>query len=105
MKSGLWSWQKRSGVVSCAVSPNGRMAVAGYDAGFFPLLWEVSTGRMIAVLTGAIGEMASVSFSPNGRFIAVEDRKKAIKCWNIEQPKPFQLPLIMRPINIDFALR
>lgn len=58
-------------VGSVAVSPDGKtVASAGGQTGYYPtILWEASTGRELARITGPGREGYSLAFSPDGKAL------------------------------------
>jgi RNA polymerase sigma factor (sigma-70 family) len=58
-------------VQTLALSPDGNTLVAGGDTDGKVRLWDVATGKEIALLQGNKGPVRVVAFSPDGRVLAV----------------------------------
>jgi WD40 repeat protein len=46
-------------------------------------LWEVATGKELAVLTGHRAAVLNCAFSPDGRTLASKSDDRTIKFWNL----------------------
>jgi len=87
-------------VHSVAYSPNGERIVAGagipyHLPGTDPfrtpgdlLIWEASTGKLIASLGGHIGAVWSVAYSRDSRWIASASADGAVIVWDAQTLKP-----------------
>ncbi len=62
-------------VWSVDISRDGKMVASGSDDGYVQL-WEVQTGRLLRTMAPG-GQVYSVAFSPNGKFIATGSRVNA----------------------------
>jgi len=62
-------------------SPNGKWLVEGSDTGEI-LVWDVETGLKSRVLTGHTGRIISLSFGPNGYFLASTAKDHTLKLWD-----------------------
>ena len=70
------------GVVwSLAFARDGRTLAAGLEDKTVRL-WDVTTGKELAVLRGHTDGVRSVAFSPDGRTLACGDRDGAVKLWS-----------------------
>ena len=69
-------------VSSVAFSPDGRTVVAG-SGDKTARLWEVASGREIAVLRGHADAVSSVAFSPDGRTVATGSGDKTARLWEV----------------------
>jgi WD40 repeat protein len=79
-------------VTCCAVSPDGRRLVTGWD---FPdnavRLWDLTTGESVAVLRGHRNRVSSVAFSPDGQRIASSSQDQTVRVWDAVGAKPVAL--------------
>ena len=55
---------------SLAFSPDGKTLAAADLGGRGAFLWDIATGRKLALLSAGIGAVTSVAFSPDGRTLA-----------------------------------
>ncbi|THH00961.1 hypothetical protein EW026_g1650 [Hermanssonia centrifuga] len=81
---------------SClAVDPSGEVVAAGSSDSFEVFLWSVQTGKLLDVLAGHEGPIASLAFSPTGNQLASGSWDKTIRVWNVfgrsHAVEPFQL--------------
>ncbi|HRK95360.1 MAG TPA: hypothetical protein PK694_03475, partial [Rhodospirillales bacterium] len=74
------------GVGSVAFSPDGRALATG-SSDETARLWEVATGKEVAVLRGHEGNVISVAFSPDGRTIATGSSDKTARLWEVATGK------------------
>jgi WD40 repeat protein len=84
---------KLEGVTSIVFSPDGRMLATGADYNT-TRLWEVASGREIAVLRGheerdkqpllaKLEHVTSVAFSPDGRTLATGSADNTARLWEV----------------------
>jgi WD40 repeat protein/DNA-binding TFAR19-related protein (PDSD5 family) len=66
-------------------SPDGNLLVAGMDKNI--AIWNLANGKQIRTFEGHEGNITSVSFSPNGKMIAVADRSDTVKLWDLDDKK------------------
>ena len=73
-------------ISSLAIAPDGKIAATGsYDRTV--ILWQLSTGRVLQVLSGHTGRVHSVDISPDGRWVASSSGDKSIKLWKTSNGK------------------
>src|SRR5262249_29800199 len=69
-------------VRAMAFSPDGRLIASGADDRTVRM-WEVATGRVVAVLRGHEKPVSQVVFSPDGRRLASTDiNDRAVRLWD-----------------------
>lgn len=72
-----------SGVNDVAFDPYGKLlASAGFDKTV--RLWDVNSGKQIAVLKGFADSVSSVTFSPDGRYLVVGCHDGKVYVWSME---------------------
>ena len=73
-------------VVAAAFSPNSSQLLWARDFKIMPVLWDVESGRRLAVLSsreqGHSANIVSLSFSDDGRYIATGDSQGTVVIWN-----------------------
>ncbi|WFE59556.1 AAA family ATPase [Micromonospora sp. WMMD712] len=69
-------------VNSVAFNPDGRTIATGSAAGT-ARLWDVTTGRAIATLTGHTDSVLSVALSPDGRTLATTSIDGTARLWDV----------------------
>jgi serine/threonine protein kinase/WD40 repeat protein len=72
-----------AGVSATAWSPDGqRLAVAGMD--FKIYLWEVATGRRLAVLEGPFSLIMCLAFNHAGNLLVNTSYDNVVRLWNVD---------------------
>jgi WD40 repeat protein len=80
------------------------MASASMDG--TAVLWDLRSGRPLKTFRGNVEGVSSVSFSPDGRTLAVLSgvEKKRIKLWNLSSLREMaELPIRGVPEFLDFS--
>ncbi len=93
-----WEWQRLNyvsdealmtlpghrgwGIVSAAVSPDGRLIASGGDDSPI-IIWDLATGAEVKILRGHAGQVCSLAFSPDGKRIVSGSVDKTIRVWNV----------------------
>jgi serine/threonine-protein kinase len=75
-----------AGVVSLAFSPDGRMVAAGDDNGN-TYLWDVATGKPVALTDPRSQGVRTVVFSPDGKTLCVGDLNHSVYLWDVASGK------------------
>jgi WD40 repeat protein len=71
-------------VNSVAISPDGRQIVAGHNSSPFISMWDAQTGAPTS-FQGHTSEVYSISFSPNGRWIASGSADNKIGIYDVHE--------------------
>src|SRR5262249_49151279 len=84
-------------VNAVAFSPNGQLVASGSEE-FRPKgdpvfkgevkLWDVPTGKLRATLTGHIGRVSALSFSPDGQRLVSAGVDKTARVWDLTKNPP-----------------
>ena len=80
------------GVVSVAVSPDGRRAVSGSIDGDIRV-WDLRVGRELWLLRGHTGAVTGLAFLPNGRQVVSSggDRDHSVRLWDVHAGRQVRL--------------
>ncbi len=70
-----------------AFSPDGRFLVGGSDRVNSIRVWEVVTGRLVAVLDGHTGPVGCLAFSPDGGKLVSGSFDTSVKIWDFPSRK------------------
>jgi hypothetical protein len=70
------------GVSSMAFAPDGRTLAAGRSNDKTVRLWEPTTGRHTATLTGHTAAVRAVAFAPDGRTLASGSNDRTVRLWD-----------------------
>ena len=69
-------------IVATSYSPDGKMAVAGYDDRTI-IIWDAATGRQLVKLVGHTAPLTSGSFSPDGNRAASGSANGELIIWDL----------------------
>lgn len=98
---------------SLAVDPSGEVVAAGSADSFEVFLWSVQTGKLLDVLAGHEGPIATLAFSPTGNQLASGSWDGSVRVWNVfgrsHAVEPFQmnsdvLAVAFRPDGKELAI-
>lgn len=72
-------------MLACAISPDGKVAVAGGE-GAHVSLWDTTMGKRIATLDGHTESVFGCAFSQTGEFVFTAGSDN-VRIWNVEQAR------------------
>ena len=87
----LWEWKIRKKIFHIDIkshskeicfSPDGSYIASVHDKD--AMLWDRKTGHLIDILKGSRHRIMSLSFSPDGKYLATGDQGSYIVRWNME---------------------
>jgi Tol biopolymer transport system component len=70
-----------------AISHDGKTLASAHRTEKVVKLWDLSTGQLLKTLEGHLDELRSVSFSPDGKYIATGSADKTVKLWSMKDKK------------------
>jgi WD40 repeat protein len=76
-------------ISSLATAPDGRLGLAGDEAGNL-LLWELASGRLLRWLDWHRATVVATAFSPVGDFAASGDADGYLSVWDLNEARPLQ---------------
>ena len=82
-------WKTEQDVHSMALSPDGRLLLAGGKQGMLQV-WERETGNLLATYVGHTNNVTCCRFSPDGRWVlsctsgAGPNEESSLRLWNVE---------------------
>jgi WD40 repeat protein/serine/threonine protein kinase len=71
------------GIVSVALSADGRRALSAGEEDLVVRHWDLETGQCLAELTGHIDEVGSIAMSADGRLAVSASGDRTIRVWNL----------------------
>jgi WD40 repeat protein len=74
------SWSQ---FLQMAFSPDGKLFVTTESHDHGMTLWDVATGKRLAVLKGHKEGIDSVAFTPDGKTIATGGNDRTVRLWNV----------------------
>lgn len=74
-------------VNTLAVSPDGSRAVTGSEDRM-ARVWDVATGRLLAVLAGHTGSLVTAAFSPDGARVVTGSLDRTARLWDVRTGAP-----------------
>jgi WD40 repeat protein len=77
-----WWLSRRAQVRSAAFSPDGTRVVTASSSG--TALWDVESGKRVALLQGHTEFVNSAAFSPDGKRVATASNDKTARLWDAE---------------------
>jgi WD40 repeat protein len=87
------------GVITMALSPNGKTVAAGSRSGTVSL-WDVETEKVIAKWRGHIGVVGSVCWAADGRRVASGSDDGTVRVWDMENGKIVLGPIMTGHKNV-----
>ncbi|WP_437656778.1 GTP-binding protein [Sorangium sp. So ce1182] len=87
LRQAVWERPPTAGY-GLAWSPQGRYLAGGYGARGAVAIWDVETSRLVRLLEGASGAVSGLSFSADGRLLAVTSTDGTTRLWQCETWEP-----------------
>jgi WD40 repeat protein len=76
----------KGAVAHLEFSPDGKLlASAGVE--YSIRIWDVESGKQVAVLRGHIDTVTRLTWSPKGKLLASASRDKSVRIWDVEKEK------------------
>lgn len=69
------------GLIHLDVSPNGKNFASGSDCSHNVKIWNIETGTLVNELEGHTDTILSITYSPDGRYIASGSRDGTVRLW------------------------
>lgn len=69
------------GLIHLDVSPNGKNFASGSDCSHNVKIWNIETGTLVNELEGHSDTILSITYSPDGRYIASGSRDGTVRLW------------------------
>lgn len=69
------------GLIHLDVSPNGKNFASGSDYSHNVKIWNIETGTLVNELEGHTDTILSITYSPDGRYIASGSRDGTVRLW------------------------
>lgn len=69
------------GLIHLDVSPNGKNFASGSDCSYNVKIWNIETGTLVNELEGHTDTILSITYSPDGRYIASGSRDGTVRLW------------------------
>lgn len=69
------------GFIHLDVSPNGKNFASGSDYSHNVKIWNIETGTLVNELEGHTDTILSITYSPDGRYIASGSRDGTVRLW------------------------
>ncbi|MBN1695861.1 WD40 repeat domain-containing protein [candidate division WOR-3 bacterium] len=89
----------KQGVIEAVFSPDGKyLSLSNKD--FHVNIWDVATGKSLAMMNGFNEWPAQVTYSPEGKLLLTSDYEK-IKIWEVPSGKPYKT---IEKVEEPFAL-
>ena len=70
------------GIVTIAISVDGKYSISGWALGGSMKIWHIPAGALIRTIEGHENGVNSISFSPDGEFIASGSNDQTVKIWD-----------------------
>ncbi|MEV0326875.1 trypsin-like peptidase domain-containing protein [Micromonospora echinospora] len=95
------TYDKGGTAFGVAFSPDGSLLAAG-GGGNSVRVWQTTTGRQVAALTGHEKYVASVDFSVNGWLLASGSADGTVRLWDVRSGRAASVPVLRPPGGNEF---